>query len=532
VRFGFRIGVLVPVVWLSIIGTLLAGEESPTPRTDGVNASALLVESYRAGKDLVPSERAILLSFLGRTASQHHLSYTTEWAQEALRIASQLPPDWNRLAIQKNALVVLSYADPDHAMALLRSLDLPVEDGNGVFPEDVRSDAARTIFKNYWIQRKLSGLDEVRSTAAYLGQTGQYPYMAVGFILNDVISHQKTANSEIPGAAWSILFDAYASYQRGSKFRTEDEEFVNFLESLRTLLPPARLKSGVEIAVERLTLQKEPAEYQYISRVQTQKGTASFHNQADALLLDLLPLVREVDAALADKLLENNQALKQVGAAGSTVLASEGAIVTGSSVSPEEQEHALQTARAQEVREIASNQPEQALALSKTIADPALRSTAMADVAESRPTQAGEIQSAIAKIVPTIHTGEERLVVLSALAKASWAAGDIEGFHDALGKSFALGEELFEEDMDARPGQATYVVESYGTLVDLVKTGARVAPTTITAMVRQVDDVQLKAFLLAQLGDVLYSSDPEVAKPSGTDGKQDEQGVRPSLSQR
>ena len=70
------------------------------------------------------------------------------------------------------------------------------------------------------------------------------------------------------------------------------------------------------------------------------------------------------------------------------------------------------------------------------------------------------------------------------------------------------------------PGQATYGVESYGTLAELVKTGARVDPTTITAMVNQVDNIQLEAFLLAQLADALYSSGPGLAKPSGTDGKQ------------
>ena len=405
-------------------------------------------------------------------------------------------------------------------MALLRSMDLPIEGGNGVFPEDLRSDAALTIFKNYWLEKKPRGLDEVRSIAAYLGQTGQYPYMAVGFILNDVISHQKTAHSELPGGASSILLDAYASYQRGSKFRSEDEEFVDFLESLQMLLPPALLKSGVEIAVERLTLQKDPAEYQYISRVQTQKGTATFHSRADELLFELLPLVRQVDAALADKLLESNQALKQAGAAGGTVVASEGAMIIGSSASPEKEELALQGSRAQEVREIASDHPEQAFALSQTITDPALRSTAMAGVADSKPAQAGEIRSAIAKIVPTMHEGQERLVVLSALVEASWAAGDAAGFRDALSNAFSLGQKLFEEDMDAHPGQATYGVEAFETLADLVKTGARVDPATTTAMVHQIDDVQLKAFLLAQLADVLYSSAPELAKPSGTDGKQ------------
>jgi hypothetical protein len=516
VKCEFRI--LVLVVSLSTVGTLLAGEAS---RTSGEEASAALVESYRVGKDLVPSERAILLTFLCRTASQHKLSFTTDWAQEALHIASQLPPDWNRLAVQKNALVALSYTNPDRAMSLLRSLDLPIEIENGVFPEDVRSDAARTIFKNYWLQKKPLGLDELRSTAAYLGQTGQYPYAAVGFILTDVVSNQKIAKPEIPGTASSMLLDAYSSYQRGSKFRNEDYEFVNFLEALRGVLPSASLKHGVDIAVERLTSQKEPAEYQYVSRMQTQKGTATFHTLADELLFEMLPLVREVDPELADKLLQSNQALKQVGAAGNSVLSSEGAIIVGGNASPEDQERALQMSRAQEVREMASDHPEQALALSQTITDPVSRAAAMAAVAEARPPQAREIQTTIAKIVPTIHEGEERLHVLSSLAEASWTAGDIAGFQDALANAFSLGQELFQEDMAAHPVQPTYGVESYNTLADLIKTSARGDRTTTAAMVNEVDDVQLKAFLLAQLADVLYSLDPGPAKPSVTHEKQE-----------
>ena len=98
---------------------------------------------------------------------------------------------------------------------------------------------------------------------------------------------------------------------------------------------------------------------------------------------------------------------------------------------------------------MASDHPEQALALSQTITDPVSRAAAMAAVAAARPPQAREIQTTIAKIVPTMHEGEERLHVLSSLAEASWAAGDIAGFRDALANAFSLGEELFQEDMAA-----------------------------------------------------------------------------------
>jgi hypothetical protein len=172
-----RVAVSVPLV----LGILCASALPESPRSSHPPDKAvrtpgsILVESYQLGRDLVPSERAILLNYLTRTASEHHLACTSAWAEETLQIARQLPMDWNRLAIEKNAVAAVSYVKPDRAMTLLRSMDLPVSDGGGGFREDVRAVGATIIFQSYWRAHRPKGLPELRAEAAYLGQTGQYP---------------------------------------------------------------------------------------------------------------------------------------------------------------------------------------------------------------------------------------------------------------------------------------------------------------------------------------------------------------------
>ena len=152
---------------------LIASLQSMTFGGDGPERtpSDLLVESYRISVGLVPAERAILLNYLSRAAGAQHLPYTASWAEENLRLAHQLSLDWNRVAIEKNAIVALSYVKSKRALDLLRTMSLPVSDGVG-FPEDVRADAAITVFQNYWHDRHPRGVPELRATALYLGQTG------------------------------------------------------------------------------------------------------------------------------------------------------------------------------------------------------------------------------------------------------------------------------------------------------------------------------------------------------------------------
>lgn len=502
---------LLLAIFLLLSGCSAALPESSkshSPKKALGTPSFFLEQSYQFSRDLVTPERAILLNFLSRTAAEHHLACTSAWAQENLLLARQLPMDWNRLAIEKNALVALSYVKPRRAMTLLRSMDLPVSDGVG-FPEDVRSDAATIIFKNYWDAFKTKGFSDLRSEAMYLGQTGQYPYRAIRGTIADLAAAPPKQPGPLSPAAQSLVLDAYSSYQHGSKFQIEDDDFVEFLKTLRPILPASLFRQGLELAVDRLLDRDRQSDQQtYLAHVQTESGTATFHRRQEKLLFELLPLLRETDPDWAAQIVHRDPTLGQAAGNSGKEITSEGVVNPGGTEPVGEQSYGLEQGRAQAAGELAQTNPEAALLLAQSISNPTLRAVALANIANtigpSAPSRARALERSIDDSLATLKDGEDRLLALSALVRAAAAAGDVPASREALNKCFALGVELFEEDVDAHPEKSTYATPAYNILDEVIKSAASLEPAIIASKVDQIRNVALKAYLLHSLAELLY----------------------------
>jgi len=508
-------------ILFGLVGALCISAFSEPPHPIPLSSEAhtpaeLLYESYQLSQGLIPPERAVLLNYLSRTAGEHRLEFTSRWADENYRLAQRLPLDWNRVAIEKNAIVALSYVQPRRALALLRTMDLPVSNGDFGFPEDVRSDAATIVFMNYWNVNKLHGVQALRTTALYLGQTGEYPYRGIGVVISDISRGSRHEAGGIPTAAQNLLLDAYSAYQNGSKFGIENDDFVDFLQKLRPILPSPMFRKGLELAVDRLLDKNKTTEKQvYSAAIQTENGFASFHSRQDKLLYDLLPLIREVDSDWAVQLIQQNPVLAQAGGHSGKEITSEGTATPGeidsaAMESPSAPSYGIQEARAQGAGELAGDNPSGALKLAQSISDPALRTVALANIARSvgpsDPGRAKELEETIKNTMPTISGSEDRLQALAALARAASAADDRTALHDALKKCFTLGEELFEEEADAHPAQPTYQSRVYDTLDGLIRSTSSMEKTALAEQVEGVRNIALKAYLLHSLAAALYTT--------------------------
>jgi hypothetical protein len=87
------------------------------------------------------------------------------------------------------------------------------------------------------------------------------------------------------------------------------------------------------------------------------------------------------------------------------------------------------------------------------------------------------------------------------------------GFRDAVGRCFTLGEDLFEEYLDAHPNRPTYDAPTYNVLDDLVMSGASFDPPTTVSKVGQIRNIALKAYLLQSLARALYAVQKPEALP-------------------
>src|SRR5205085_65666 len=56
------------------------------------------------------------------------------------------------------------------------------------FSEDVRADAAIDIFPNYWRFIGKRGLPQIKKVANHIGDTGEYPYSAMGAVAANILA--------------------------------------------------------------------------------------------------------------------------------------------------------------------------------------------------------------------------------------------------------------------------------------------------------------------------------------------------------
>jgi hypothetical protein len=352
---------------------------------------------------------------------------------------------------------------------------------------------------------------ESRSTAAFLGQTGQSPYTAVQSIVVDLVDADPKEQRQLPIPAQSLVADAYSFFQRGSKFELEDDEFVEFLKTLKPVLPTNLLRQGLEMAVDRLLDKDRPhPQLSYLAHIQTEKGTATFQRRQDMLLFELLPLIREIDPEWAAQVIHRDPALEQAEGNSGKEITSEGVISPGSSEPISEQSPGIQHSRAAAAAELAQTNPEGAVQLAQSITDKSLQAVALANISavigSSSPREAKDLEKTINDSVSDLKDGEKKLEALSALARAASSAGDMATFREALGKCFALGEDLFEGNAKAHPDRPTYAAQPYSILSELIKSNTSSDPATMTSLVEQIRNTTLKTYLLQSLAEGLYAA--------------------------
>lgn len=210
-----------------------------------------------------------------------------------------MPLTWNRVAIEKNALTFMSKSDPELAMQLFVKVENPVPLDEVGFPEDVRAYAATEIFANYWKAVGVKGLPNIREVARHIGNTGEYPYRAMGFVIND-LAHVRDEGG-FP-AITGIVNEAIGYYRRGSLFQNRNEEFFSLLQSTRQIVSIADYLQGLHLLVDNLLVNRISKGH-FVAEIGIPKEFIRFTDMNRALLFRVFPLVAEADSGWAESLI-------------------------------------------------------------------------------------------------------------------------------------------------------------------------------------------------------------------------------------
>ncbi len=463
------------------------------------SAAELFRESYVLAKDFVPSERAYHLFRLADFASQAgELESSRLWAEELFGLTLKLSPSWNRVALQKNAAVVLSRANPEGAFRLLSEIEQAPQPTGERLPEDLRASAARFIFSAYWKKSGRSGISAMRSEAIRIGETGCYPFGAVAPIIR-----QLSADGVNTARSW--IEEAIPYYRGTSKVANADAEFFEFLNALWDVLPKDLRHQTLHMLVERLDVHAQPEEgASYVAAVHKGQTAALFNSPSQRMLFELLPKVREIDAAWESELRERSPELKQTLIPGEPEYREEVKVGNVRKVEPAQsassEQRALERGRLGYVQDLSKTDPGGAIRVANGLTDPGTQAEAFAMIAASLaakdPHRAKDLVRRAMADFGRLTDRSDELGELASIVDAALLLGDLHIANSMLSRGFDLGEELFEEFAQTHPATPAYeapFLEDFGRLIRL---STKVEPITMLRRINGLGNRPLRAYLL------------------------------------
>jgi len=379
-------------------------------------------------------------------------------------------------------------------MALMHRMDRTLPDEGGRLPVDLRAVCARVVFPNYWKAKGPNAFDRLRSEARQLAVSGEYPYVAMADIIK--------SSALKPEQVSYLVGDAALAYQKGSPFESEDRAYVYFLKAVQSKARADQFRRSLEYAVDHLIAKgNADKEKKFTLNTYTSNGTLTLTKMEDELLFELLPIAKQSDPDLAEKIVAARADFKKV--EGADIKATEGAYG-----STEGRARALERSRVREVAAISSKDPHQALTLAQSINDPALQATALAYVAgglqQTAPEQSAQILKTIKQNASSIGAGESKVRMFVALTQTAAASKDVATFDFAFHDGLDLGTELFDEDAESHPAKPAYDTASFDELSSLVAVGAGFQLQTTLQEVVDVRSDVLKAYLLIEIAKVAH----------------------------
>ncbi len=475
------------------------------------NPVSLLKEGYAAGVSADMEDRLYLLGVLSYAAGEIEPSLCRQWSEELFALSFKLPLDWTRVAHEKNALVSLAAIDPARSFQLLHTVDNPVAMPDGSMPEDVRADAATYIFPAYWkAGHTARKLQSIGTQAERLGNTGQYPYLAVFPILKETFKTNE-------GESYSIFYKALGYYRLGSKSEREDEDFVEALDALWPALPDELKHAALSVAVARLTSDQAktyPGSV-YSARVATSQGSATINNRALLQLYRLLPRVRELNAKWADQLVasyplqgDKPSTNPNIVSSGEMTIKFDASRTTSAQIQALTQQ-ASAMAQYSSAMDLALTDPSRASLLSASFSDwqqVALLAQEATGYATSDPRKAEELLKQASSQLDSLKDPTGRFNATVMVTQAAVALKETALAAKTLADGFDLGGELSDEQTESRVNLPAYDTRYFNGLEQLTFAGIQFDANGTVDKLRQLANPALRADLLGDAAQIIYSN--------------------------
>lgn len=488
-----RLGILPTLFWL--VGVQCQARPRPQPI---ISPMAVFSEARILSANFPPDDRAVVLNQVALAAESLDRRACKAWSLELFRVAKDQMGSNNRQAMQKNALVVLSSVDPSLAADMFKQQDLPdFKEG-----EDYRVWAAGPLFSSLWRTKQQKSLHTIKSLSIWMGDTGEYPYAAVGDVMLEL---SKTRH----GALVNGLFaDGEYAYETSSRrFFGASQDYVEFLLRVHSIVDRALLSGSLRNLVTQLEDTTPPDKPKIQVQVDNKSGTHSFNSLEDGLLYRLLPVIKDTDPELAESILHRNRSLSAETLPALNENNTWRAVaLNDTQLGQPEVNAAFQRQSLQGALDVAAQDPNQGMQLARKIGDPEMRDIAVASIMPqylaTESSVSGSELTDIERRFAKMRPDEDKLKLEVALIRIYFALHRDADAQALVNRAFDLGTELVAEDMPAHPGRNVYPANGAEDLFSLANYLGEHAPDPAVAwgLIESVHDDVLKGELLAALG--------------------------------
>jgi hypothetical protein len=436
-----------------------------TQSTNPSKATQTLIDSNAISKNLRSQDstrdRISYLVRLTRASVDIAPPQLTEaWCEELFTLASRSPLGWDRVANQKNAAIPLATIDPKRAMELLAKTDRPQPHTmDGKFSEDVRDTAAAAVFPKFVHDHdrigltQLQAVSQVRRQAQEIGDTGEYPYQAMAYVIRELMASKADGANEQSSA---IFQDGFAYFKRHSQFQDEEDEFLDLLESAENIAPASTYKEALELYVSRVLVPSTDGGV-FSARVKTSKGTVvRLDNQNKELLWRVSPLVNSYDHERFQTLQQKNPEL--IDAQGGSVERVGSAFIPGTpsrEYAEQKSSQLMEITPLSKIKLLIKNDKDntglaQAIEIAKSLNSLPARiigySYILPDLLKSDSKSAAQMYSAESEDFKKISDPLDQLKAKVAIAESAYYFHDLDKFNKLTSEVLVTGTQLFEKD--------------------------------------------------------------------------------------
>jgi hypothetical protein len=440
---------------LVVLICLSMGSSVSESQTTDANPAALMLlrESVQMSDTLDPDTQAAILLTSADSALHVDKAAAKDWAQELFRFAHNSMSSTERAPAEKNALVVLSKVDPAESARLFKLQDLPSPDV-AVY-EDPRIYAAGPVYEGLWKQSHLKSLSTISNLSNWLGSTGQYPYAAIGDIVQKAVAGD-------PAWVTKTLSDAQKAFRRDPGYDNSPDLYAELLIQTHTLVDKRLEHDGLAELVQRLEdpLKKSKSHVD-IKFIQDGKET-EVQTEEDATLYKILPLLRSVDPLWTESVLHKHPALSNLKGLDFSMPFTEQAVVSaGGEGGNSASRAAMDELTARRVSALGKKDPDGALKSAEAIQTQYARMTAILAIlpayALANSAKANKMFDQTWTESKALPEDGEKLKLLVSLSKAAFALHRPNDGVVLANSALDLGEKVFKQDREIQPAKAFFV---------------------------------------------------------------------------